>query len=226
MIEREGEDPIVCDAGTGLRFYGLDLGSEQFNGTMLVSHLHWDHIQGLPFFPQILNAGSKAHLIGPPQPDMSFREALRNFVKPPYFPVGLDALRTTLDAVLRSPRPPDVAPDAANTTTAPFATTELDALVGDLGDREIVADLVMTFLGELDARRIAISGADHVTAARQAHTLKSSAALLGAHALAAACAAVEHDPDAQRNLTPLIDSTRADLQAWLDNQPTAQGGVQ
>lgn len=92
VIERDGEAPIVCDAGTGLRFYGLDLGSEQFDGTMLISHLHWDHVQGLPFFPQLLNTQSKARLIGPPQDDTSFQEALFNFVKPPYFPVELDAL--------------------------------------------------------------------------------------------------------------------------------------
>lgn len=92
VIEREGEEPIVCDTGTGLRFYGLGLGSDQFHGTMLVSHLHWDHVQGLPFFPQILNDESRACLVGPPQADMSFKEALHNFVTPPYFPVGLDAL--------------------------------------------------------------------------------------------------------------------------------------
>lgn len=92
VIEREGDEPIICDTGTGLRFYGLGLGSKQFHGTMLVSHLHWDHVQGLPFFPQILNDGSTASLVGPPQADMSFKQALHNFVTPPYFPVGLQDL--------------------------------------------------------------------------------------------------------------------------------------
>ncbi len=92
VIEREGEAPIICDIGTGLRFYGLGLGSDQFHGTMLVSHLHWDHVQGLPFFPQILNDASTARIIGPPQEDMPFKEALHNFVRPPYFPVGLEVL--------------------------------------------------------------------------------------------------------------------------------------
>jgi len=92
VIEREGEEPIVCDIGTGLRCYGVGLDVEQFHGTMLVSHLHWDHVQGLPFFPQILNAESTARIVGPPQEDMSFEEALHNFVKPPYFPVELDVL--------------------------------------------------------------------------------------------------------------------------------------
>lgn len=92
VIERDGEDPIICDAGTGLRFYGLGLGEDQFHGTMLISHLHWDHVQGLPFFPQILNEESDPLLVGPPQPTISFREALSDFVRPPYFPVRLDVL--------------------------------------------------------------------------------------------------------------------------------------
>ncbi len=92
VIEREGEAPIVCDSGTGLRFYGLDLGTDHFDGTVLISHLHWDHVQGLPFFPQILHDKSTVEIVGPSERDMSFREALFGFVRPPYFPVNLDAL--------------------------------------------------------------------------------------------------------------------------------------
>jgi phosphoribosyl 1,2-cyclic phosphodiesterase len=96
VIEREGEDPIVCDSGTGLRFYGLGLGTDHFDGTVLISHLHWDHVQGLPFFPQILNDKSTVEIVGPSERDMSFREALFGFVRPPYFPVNLDALASRL----------------------------------------------------------------------------------------------------------------------------------
>ncbi len=92
VVQREGEDPIVCDVGTGLRFYGLDLGTGSFTGTILVSHLHWDHVQGLPFFPQLLDPGSKIELLGPPEDDLSFGEAFSDFVRPPYFPVSLDHL--------------------------------------------------------------------------------------------------------------------------------------
>lgn len=99
VIEREGEAPIICDIGTGLRFYGLGLGADVFHGTMLVSHLHWDHVQGLPFFPQVLNPESRTRLVGPPQEDMSFKDALCNFVAPPYFPVELSALGGELEFV-------------------------------------------------------------------------------------------------------------------------------
>jgi phosphoribosyl 1,2-cyclic phosphodiesterase len=92
VVQREGEAPIICDSGTGLRFYGLDMGDEAFDGTVLISHLHWDHVQGLPFFPPILNADSNALILGPPENDMSFEEALSGFVRPPYFPIELNSL--------------------------------------------------------------------------------------------------------------------------------------
>ncbi len=92
VIQRDGEKPIICDAGTGLRFFGLDMGADSFDGTVLISHLHWDHVQGLPFFPQLLNSDSAATVYGPPEDDMSFEEALSGFVRPPYFPVRLSTL--------------------------------------------------------------------------------------------------------------------------------------
>lgn len=89
VVDREGEDPIILDVGTGLRYYGLSLGDQPFNGTMLLSHLHWDHVQGLPFFPQLLNPVSDFQILGPPESDRTFGEALCDFVKPPYFPVSI-----------------------------------------------------------------------------------------------------------------------------------------
>jgi phosphoribosyl 1,2-cyclic phosphodiesterase len=99
VIQRDGEAPIICDIGTGLRFYGLDLDADLFNGTILVSHLHWDHVQGLPFFPQLLRPGSKATVYGPPEADQSFGEAFSGLVRPPYFPVTLDTFGGDVDFV-------------------------------------------------------------------------------------------------------------------------------
>ena len=92
VVQRHDEDPIVLDAGTGLRFYGLDMGAEFFTGTILISHLHWDHVQGLPFFPQILHRESAAKIYGPPEDAQTFESAISGFVRPPYFPVDLSTL--------------------------------------------------------------------------------------------------------------------------------------
>ena len=49
---RSGDQPpIVFDLGTGLRYFGVSCPSDRpFEGTALLTHLHWDHVQGLPFF--------------------------------------------------------------------------------------------------------------------------------------------------------------------------------
>lgn len=92
VLQRDGEDPIVCDLGTGLRFYGVDLGSSAFSGTLLVTHLHWDHIQGLPFFGPLLDPNSRIEILGPPQETMSFGHAFNDCIRPPYFPIELAEL--------------------------------------------------------------------------------------------------------------------------------------
>jgi len=64
------EPPLLLDLGTGLRFFGEtqpDDGS--FRGSALVSHLHWDHVQGLPFFVPILRPGASFDVYAPSQED-------------------------------------------------------------------------------------------------------------------------------------------------------------
>ena len=88
VIEHEGDAPIILDLGTGLRSYGQTvLGDEPFEATMLLTHLHWDHVQGLPFFAPIHRPGNRFAIYGPPEPDLDFGTVLGNFMKPPYFPV-------------------------------------------------------------------------------------------------------------------------------------------
>lgn len=97
VIDEPGEIPIVLDLGTGVRFYGLsDSITEPFVGLALVSHLHWDHVQGLPFFTAINRPGARLEVVGPRQEGLSLEDAVRGFMRPPYFPVELDALVGTI----------------------------------------------------------------------------------------------------------------------------------
>lgn len=83
-----GEPPIVFDLGTGLRLYGETQPVDgSFRGTALVTHLHWDHVQGLPFFPPVNRPGAVLDVYGPPQPESSFGQAFDELMRPPYFPV-------------------------------------------------------------------------------------------------------------------------------------------
>jgi ribonuclease BN (tRNA processing enzyme) len=92
-LESPGHDPIVLDLGTGLRFFGetqADDGS--FQGAALVTHLHWDHVQGLPFFTPILRPGARLDIYGPPQAGSTLSEAFHRFICPPFFPVTVEQL--------------------------------------------------------------------------------------------------------------------------------------
>lgn len=86
-VEAPGLDPIVFDLGTGLRFYGdAILGGEPFQGLALVTHLHWDHVQGLPFFAPIHQPGSSIEICGR-SGEGTLRQAFEEFMRPPFFPV-------------------------------------------------------------------------------------------------------------------------------------------
>jgi phosphoribosyl 1,2-cyclic phosphodiesterase len=88
------ENPIIFDLGTGLRPFGetqpLD-GS--FKGVALLTHIHWDHVQGLPFFPPADRVGAVFDIYGPPQEEGSLGEVFNDFMRPPYFPVTFSDLR-------------------------------------------------------------------------------------------------------------------------------------
>jgi phosphoribosyl 1,2-cyclic phosphodiesterase len=93
VVEVPGEAPLICDLGTGARYLGAAVDAaatgEPFQGTALVTHLHWDHIQGLPFFTPILDPGASLDIIGPVQEDVSLEDAVSAAVAPPMFPVPL-----------------------------------------------------------------------------------------------------------------------------------------
>lgn len=93
VLESPGADPIILDMGTGLRSFGETVPTEvPFHGTALVTHLHWDHIQGLPFFSPILRAGSTLDVYGPTDHGMGLTEAFDQFMGPPYFPIRVSDL--------------------------------------------------------------------------------------------------------------------------------------
>jgi phosphoribosyl 1,2-cyclic phosphodiesterase len=93
-LSAPGEAPIVFDLGTGLRAFGdtqpLD-GS--FVGHALVTHIHWDHVQGLPFFAPADRVGARFDIYGPQQDEGSLESVFEDFMRPPYFPVRIGDLR-------------------------------------------------------------------------------------------------------------------------------------
>jgi phosphoribosyl 1,2-cyclic phosphodiesterase len=90
-VEVVDAPPIVLDMGTGLRFFGETQPKDgSFHGAALVSHLHWDHVQGLPFFVPILREGASLDIYAPPQDDgRPVADAFDDFMRSPYFPIAV-----------------------------------------------------------------------------------------------------------------------------------------
>jgi len=86
----------VCDAGSGIRALGMAL-AEEFDGrsvtlTLLVTHTHWDHIQGFPFFVPAYQPHNHLRILGYAGVSESLHATLAGQMESPYFPVALDEM--------------------------------------------------------------------------------------------------------------------------------------
>ena len=84
---------VILDAGTGLRPLGAALGAE-FRGkaldlTMFITHTHWDHIQGFPFFAPAYEAQNRIRVLGFEDARRGLAAAFAGQMEAPYFPVAL-----------------------------------------------------------------------------------------------------------------------------------------
>jgi len=91
---------IICDAGTGIRVLGEDLMKRRekvsIQATILLSHVHWDHYIGLPFFKPLYVSKNEFVIGGPKPKGMNFGEAIRKVMQPPYFPIPVSAVPSHL----------------------------------------------------------------------------------------------------------------------------------
>ncbi len=95
---RCGSTKIILDAGTGIRALGDKLMREgSVEASILLSHVHWDHIQGIPFFVPAYVPASQIQVIGSANGVMSLRDALAYQMTAPVFPVRLDQLGAKID---------------------------------------------------------------------------------------------------------------------------------
>jgi ribonuclease BN (tRNA processing enzyme) len=85
---------LILDAGTGLQVASKFLDGEPYDGTILLSHLHWDHTLGLPFFPAGDDEHARVRVMVPEQESgESARSLLAGVMRPPYFPIEPTELR-------------------------------------------------------------------------------------------------------------------------------------
>ncbi len=94
-----GDSRIVLDAGTGLRRLGDELvAAGPSETTILLSHVHWDHIQGLPFFTPVYVPGHRVEVLSGPNGVMPLEAVLRRQMSPPCFPVAFDDISSQVSA--------------------------------------------------------------------------------------------------------------------------------
>lgn len=97
---------LLLDAGTGIRRATALLAGRAFAGTILLTHLHWDHTHGLPFFRAGDRDDARATLLLPDQLDGERADAvLARGMSPPHFPIGPEGLRGTWQFDLVAPGP-------------------------------------------------------------------------------------------------------------------------
>jgi phosphoribosyl 1,2-cyclic phosphodiesterase len=92
--------PIIIDAGTGLRRLGKALMEDGFGdgrgeASILISHTHWDHVQGLPFFSPLYRAGNRIQIFAR-QRDTHLEAVFSQQHGAPYFPVPLSAMQAEM----------------------------------------------------------------------------------------------------------------------------------
>ncbi|HEX6534199.1 MAG TPA: MBL fold metallo-hydrolase [Gemmatimonadaceae bacterium] len=92
---------VILDAGTGIRELGRDLveraGGAPITGDIFLSHAHWDHIQGLPFFAPVFQRGNHFRIWSAASLAGHVDRAVREQMSPTVFPVTFDELEATVE---------------------------------------------------------------------------------------------------------------------------------
>ena len=98
---RVGNEIIILDGGTGLRQLGRALLAEfkdqPLNLTMLLTHTHWDHIQGLPFFQPIYNPRCRLRILSCEGARKGLSNVLTSQMESTYFPVPFEKLPSNIE---------------------------------------------------------------------------------------------------------------------------------
>ncbi|MBI3211358.1 MAG: response regulator [Simkania negevensis] len=144
---RRGDNTLIIDAGTGIRALGdaIDIGEDQ-TIHLFISHTHWDHITGFPFFNALYKKNCNVIVWAPVGFEKSTKELFTNMLAYAYFPVRLDEMRAKIIfKELRDDRPVsigDIIIDCHFTNhpgpTVGFKLSTPDRSIGYITDNEML----------------------------------------------------------------------------------------
>ncbi len=90
---RLGDEVVILDAGTGIRLLGgalcREFGDDPVSVSLLISHTHWDHIQGLPFFGPAYRAQNRVRIYGAKERNAGLEQILTDQMESPHFPIPM-----------------------------------------------------------------------------------------------------------------------------------------
>lgn len=100
-VRLDDEELIILDAGTGIRNLGEHLMEKRLpvNAYLLITHPHWDHIQGFPFFRPAFLPGNELTIIGGKSENSYLEKIIADQMNKIYFPIQLDELKANLHFV-------------------------------------------------------------------------------------------------------------------------------
>ena len=141
-LKSDAGDWIVFDAGTGIRALSdsLDL-SKKHDIHILVSHPHWDHISGFPFFVPVFIPGNKITIYGPGTFEKTLEEIIRGQMTYSYFPVRTEELQSDIKFI-------QLKEEKFNLKNFTIETTMLNHPVTCLGYKIYYKNSIFIYLGD------------------------------------------------------------------------------
>lgn len=92
-----GNQHLIFDAGTGIRALGNALLDQSpLRAALFLTHFHWDHIQGMPFFKPLYSSGNEFHVYGPSDSNDGLLETIAGQIGGAFFPISPDAFRANV----------------------------------------------------------------------------------------------------------------------------------
>ncbi|MFA5833471.1 MAG: MBL fold metallo-hydrolase [Bacteroidota bacterium] len=97
-LRLDNNELIILDAGTGIRNLGdhLIANGESIKTYILITHPHWDHIQGFPFFKPAFISGNEITVIGTDREEIDLEHIIADQMKKIYFPIQLNELKANI----------------------------------------------------------------------------------------------------------------------------------